>query len=247
MTGEPARLWHDASCPVTGTPDHSFCPECGAPAPFRGTTVTLVCEYCGSTIVRTGVDVRLVGKVSAIVDNGSPLVLGARGNDHGTPFELLGRLQVAYGRGYWNEWFVGFVDGSIGWLAEALGQFAIMRPRDPSICRGLPVHRGFMVGHTLRIDGTDLTIVDVRAAQYRGAEGQLPFVAEPGLGFYSVDLRGATGECVTLDWGNYGEHVQPVPYFGRLTTLAQLGIHPLRRFAGWQPPQPPQPARGARA
>ncbi len=235
---------------MTGSSAQQFCPECGAPAPYRGTTVTLVCEYCGSTIVRTGVDTRLVGKVSAIVDNGSPILLGSRGNDRGMGFEVVGRLQVAYGRGFWNEWSIAFADGTIGWLAEALGQFAILRPRDPSICRGLPVHRGFMVGHTLKLDGTELTIVDVRAATYRGAEGQLPFVAEPGLAFYSVDLRGAGGEFVTLDWGNYpgvgGEHVQPVPYFGRSTTLAELAIHPLRKFKGWQPPQPPG-VRGARA
>lgn len=233
---------------MNGSPDQIHCPECGAPAPFRGTTVTLVCEYCGATVVRTGVDLRLVGKVSAIVDNGSPLLLGSRGNFRGTPFELLGRLQVAYGRGAWNEWFVGFADGSIGWLAEALGQYAVLRPRDPSVCPALPVHRAFTVGATMTLDRIDLTIVDVRAAQYRGAEGQLPFVAEPGLYFYSVDLRGPAGEFVTLDWGNDGAHSRPVPYFGQSATLAELAIHPLRRFKGWQPPQPPpQAPRAARA
>ena len=226
---------------MNGSPDQIFCPECGAPAAFRGTTVTLVCEYCSSTVVRTGVDLRLVGKVSAILDNGSPLLLNARGNFHGSPFELLGRLQVAYGRGTWNEWFIGFSDGSVGWLAEALGQFAVLRPRDPSVCAGVPVHRAFTVGHTMTLDRTALTIVDVRAAQYRGAEGQLPFVAEPGLYFFSADLRGAGGEFVTLDWGNDGAHVNPVPYFGSSATLAELALHPVRRFAGW----PPGPVRSA--
>ena len=70
-----------------------FCPQCGAPAPFRGTLVTLVCEYCGSTIVRDGVDIALVGKVSALVDNGSPVLLGSRGRWRGVPFEIIGRLQ----------------------------------------------------------------------------------------------------------------------------------------------------------
>jgi hypothetical protein len=232
--------------PVNGPPDSIFCPECGAPAPFRGTTVTLVCEYCGSTIVRTGVDLRLVGKVSAIFDNGSPLLLGARGNFRGAPFEILGRLQVSYGRGTWNEWFLGFRDGTIGWLAEALGQYAVLRPRDPSTVAGVPTHRAFTVGATLTIDGTALVVVDTRVAQYRGAEGQLPFTAEPGLSFYSADLRGAGGEFVTLDWGNDGNHARPVPYFGSSATLMQLGMHPLRRFAGWPMPQPPA-AGGARA
>ncbi len=231
--------------PVHGPAEQSFCPECGAPAVMRGTTVTLVCEYCGSTIVRTDVDLRLVGKVSAIIDNGSPLLLGSRGNYRGAPFELAGRLQVTYGRGCWNEWLIAFADGTVGWLAEALGQLAVLRPRDPAICAGVPAHGAFVVGHGLTLDGAALTVTDVRTAQYRGAEGQLPFVAEPGLRFHSVDLRGPGGEYVTLDYGNHGEHRQPVPYFGRSASLAELGLFPLRRFAGWPPPQPPQ-ARSVR-
>lgn len=221
----------------------TFCPECGAPAPFRGTAVTLVCEYCSSTIVRTGVDLRLVGRVSAILDNGSPVLLGARGRHSGLGFEVAGRLQVAYGRGTWNEWFLAFADGTIGWLADALGQFAIVKPRDPARFGLLPVHQAFTVGALLTLDGVDLTVTDTRVAQYRGAEGQLPFVAEPGLSFFSVDLRGTKGEIVSLDYGNDGSHGQPVPYFGMSTTLAAIGLHPLRRFAGWPPPQPPEARR----
>jgi len=77
---------------MDGAPAQSFCPECGAPVPLRGTAVTAVCEYCGSTIVRTDVDLRLVGKVSAILDNGSPIVLGSRGR-------FLSLLALALGFG----------------------------------------------------------------------------------------------------------------------------------------------------
>jgi hypothetical protein len=216
----------------------TFCPECGAPAPFRGTAVTLVCEYCSSTIVRTGVDLRLVGKVSAILDNGSPILLGSRGRHSGTGFEVAGRLQVTYGRGAWNEWFLAFADGTIGWLADALGQYAIVRPRDGSRFGQLPWHRALAVGARLTLDGIDLTVTDTRVAAYRGAEGQLPFAAEPGLSFFSADLRGPKGEVVSLDYGNYGDHGQPVPYFGVEVSLAGIGLHPLRRFAGWPPPSP---------
>jgi hypothetical protein len=207
--------------------------------PLRSTVVTAVCEYCGSTVVRTDVDLRLVGRVSAIADNGSPIVLGARGRHLGIPFEVAGRLQVQYQRGAWNEWFVTFADGTIGWLADALGQFAIMRPRDQSIVAGrVPPHAAVKVGSALTIDGVALVVTDRRAAQYRGAEGVLPFVAEPGLVFHSVDLRGANGEFVSLDYGTRGDHNYPVPYFGGSVDLHDLGLHPLRRFQGWQPPAP---------
>jgi len=226
----------------------SFCPECGAPVPLRGTAVTAVCEYCGSTIVRTDVDLRLVGRVSAIVDNGSPIVLGSRGRHRGLPFEVAGRLQVQYQRGAWNEWFLTFSDGTVGWLADALGQFAIVRPREVKIVAGrVPTHEHVQVGATLTIDGIPLVVVDRRAATYRGSEGILPFVAEPGLVFFSVDLRGPGGEFVSLDYGTRGDHSYPVPYFGGSVDLHDLGLFPLRRFQGWQPPAAPQQPRGRTA
>jgi hypothetical protein len=235
-------LYDAAAARVDSPSPSTFCPECGAPAPFRGTTVTLVCEYCGSTIVRSGVDLQLVGKVSAILDNGSPVLLGSRGRHRGVPFEVIGRLQVAYGRGAWNEWSVAFADGTVGWLADALGEFAIVQPRDAAIVANrVPMHHQLAIGSMLTLDGVALTVVDKRAASYRGAEGELPFVAVPGATFCSADLRGERGEYVTLDWGDNGNHQQPLPYFGTSSTLAQLGLHPLRRFQGWPPPGAPQP------
>ncbi|HWB81336.1 MAG TPA: DUF4178 domain-containing protein [Nannocystaceae bacterium] len=225
---------------MDGPSPSTFCPECGAPAPFRGTTVTRVCEYCGSTIVRTGVDLRLVGRVSAILDNGSPILLNSRGRHRGVPFEVSGRLQVAYGRGTWNEWFLSFADGTVGWLADALGQFAIVQPRDVSIVANrVPMFHQLAIGGVLMIDGVALTVVDRRAAKYRGSEGELPFVAVPDVLFHSADLRGERGEFVTLDYGEHGNHAQPVPYFGVSVALASTGLYPLRRFQGWPPPAPP--------
>jgi hypothetical protein len=229
---------------MDGAPAQSFCPECGAPVPLRGTAVTAVCEYCGSTIVRTDVDLRLVGKVSAILDNGSPVLLGGRGRFRNVPFEVAGRLQVGYARGTWNEWYLTFADGTIGWLADALGQFAIVRPRDVKIVAGrVPPFVHVKAGATLTIDGITLVVVDRRSADYRGSEGVLPFVAEPGVRYYGVDLRGPGGEFVSLDYGQRPDHAFPVPYFGESVDLGAIGLHPLRRFQGWPPPQPLAPAR----
>ena len=218
----------------------THCPQCGAPAPFRGTAVSLVCEYCGSTIVRTGVDVKLVGKVSAIVDNGSPVILGSRGRFHGTPFEVVGRLQVTYSRGTWNEWYVNFADGTDGWLADAMGQFAIVRAKDRSIAAGrVPPYDSISLNAVLNLDGVPAVVVDKRAANYKGAEGILPFEAEPGMLFYGVDLRGFGGEFLSLDYGTAGNHNNPMPYMGEAISLDSVGLHPLRSFEGWRRPQPP--------
>jgi hypothetical protein len=215
--------------------DQTFCPECGAPAPFRGTAVSLVCEYCNSTIVRTGVDLRLVGKVSAILDNGSPILLGSRGKLHTLPFEVAGRLQVRYARGAWNEWFLTFADGTVGWLADAQGQYAIVRPKDVSVVAGkVPPYGDIAVGSIMTVDGLEYLVTDRRAAEYQGAEGVLPFEAEPGMQFFGVDLRGFRGGFLTLDYGTDGNHTSPVPYIGQSVQLDEIELHPLRRFEGWR-------------
>lgn len=211
------------------------CPECGAPAPFRGTAVSLVCEYCDSTIVRTDAEVKLVGKVSAILDNGSPILLDARGKLDSLPFRVSGRLQVRYGRGTWNEWFLEFADGTIGWLADALGSYSIVRPRDSKIVAGrVPAFPQLTAGMNLSIDGKMTTVTDARGASYLGAEGILPFEAEPGFVFYSADLRTADGAFHTLDYGRDPNHQQPELYTGKAVRLDRIELHPLRRFEGWR-------------
>lgn len=216
-----------------------FCPNCGAPVPFRGTMVSAVCEYCSSTVVRTGVDVELLGQVSAVVDTGSPILLYSRGNFAGQPFVVDGRLQVRYLRGTWNEWLLGFQDGGIGWLSDAQGNYAVMRPSDAAaIADRVPSFDEIYAGQTLVVLGRELVVVDRRAARYQGAEGQLPFRAEPGLLFHAVDLRGYEGEFVTLDWGNEADHRRPLVYSGRSVSLDEIALTPMRRFEGWPPPRP---------
>lgn len=218
----------------------TFCPECGATIQFRGTTVSAVCEYCDSTVVRTGVDVRLIGKVSALTDNGSPILLHAKGQFGGVPFMIEGRLQVQYERGIWNEWFLSFADGTTGWLADAQAQFAIVRPINPAtVADKVPAFASLEPGMTFTIADRQAVVVDARGAGYRGAEGLLPFEAVPGMTFYAADLRGFEGEFITLDWGNDPNHQRPTPYLGQAVSLAEIKLFPLRRFEGW--PSAPAP------
>ena len=210
------------------------CPECGAPAPFRGAAVSLVCEYCGSTVVRTGVDVRLIGKVSALLDNGSPILLASAGSFEGVPFEVVGRLQLRHRRGTWNEWFINFADGTVGWLTDAQGSFSVVRPREKTIVAGkVPPFAHVDLGAAIVLQGVPYVPVERRTATYQGAEGLLPFAAVPDRRFHSVDLRGYDGEFATLDYGDDGDHQRPTLFMDRAVELAELGLQPLRRFEGW--------------
>jgi hypothetical protein len=211
------------------------CPQCGAPAPFRGTAVSLVCEFCDSTVVRTGADIKLVGKVSAIFDTGSPILLNSRGKLHKLPFEVSGRLQVTYDRGTWNEWFISFADGTIGWLSDAQGQYAMVRPKDPgSVAGQVPPFDEIETGSELVVGGIRAVVTDKRGASYLGAEGILPFEAQPGMTFYGIDLRGYRREFLTLDYGTAANHQTPALYVGQAVRLPALELQPLRRFEGWR-------------
>ncbi|WP_434423543.1 DUF4178 domain-containing protein [Nannocystis pusilla] len=207
------------------------CPQCGAPAPFRGTAVSLVCEHCGSTVVRAGVDLRLLGRVSAVVDDGSPLLLGGKGSFAGRGFEIVGRLQLRYARGAWSEWYLQFADG-VGWLADFQGNYAVTTP----VADGpeLPGFYNMAIGTWHEVQGGEHMVVDKRAARYQGAEGILPFVAEPGLTFFSLDLAGPDDQFVSLDYGVDPYQTRPDVYLGRAVELAELGLDRLRRFEGWR-------------
>ena len=61
------------------------------------------------------------------------ILLGAAASFDKVPFEVVGRLQLRHGRGTWNEWFITFADGGVGWLSDAQGSYAITRPRASSI------------------------------------------------------------------------------------------------------------------
>jgi len=190
-----------------------------------------------------GPHLRWVGQVSAIVDNGSPILLGSRGRHRGHPFEVVGRLQVAYERGSWNEWFVHFADGNVGWLTDAQGQFSLLRAKDAKTTAGrVPPYHTIAINTVLVIDGVPGIVVDKRGASYQGAEGILPFAAEPGLQFFGVDLRGYNGEFMSLDYGYQPDHTQPLPYLGETIDLTSVGLQPLRRFSGW--PHAPQGLKG---
>ena len=86
------------------------CPSCGAPVEaYCATAVTLVCGHCHSMLVarsgkgRSGYFVANAGRDSALLEDFSPLQIGTRGVFDDRKFTLIGRLQVHYDVGAWNE------------------------------------------------------------------------------------------------------------------------------------------------
>src|SRR6476660_8779808 len=102
------------------------CPGCGADITFQSSvSIMAVCEHCNSTLVRRDVDIEAVGKMATLQVDGSPLQLGAGGDYRGAAFTVVGRIQLRFDRGIWNEWHLLFSDGRSGWLGEAGGTYAV--------------------------------------------------------------------------------------------------------------------------
>jgi hypothetical protein len=87
-------------------------------------SVMAVCEFCKTTLLKDAASVQNLGKMSAVLEDYSPLQIGSSGRFEQRSFSLIGRIQLQYSAGFWNEWYALFDDGGNGWLSDASGQFA---------------------------------------------------------------------------------------------------------------------------
>ncbi len=62
------------------------------------------------------------------MEDASPLQLGAEGRYRNSHFALIGRIQLRYQQGVWNEWHLLFDNQESGWLSEANGNYVITFP-----------------------------------------------------------------------------------------------------------------------
>jgi uncharacterized protein (DUF983 family) len=199
------------------------CPHCGAPVEFRSAaTPVAVCSYCRSTLVRDGATLRRIGESAELFDDHSPLQLGASGTYQGAAFTLLGRLQVRYDGGSWNEWHALFesADGHrSGWLSEDNGQYVFAF--DVALADEVPPLASLRAGAPLSIAGQTWSIASVVRAQVAAAAGELPFAPQLQSAYAVVDLRNARGEVATLEQVGNGA---PRLSIGRSVTLADLAM-----------------------
>jgi hypothetical protein len=203
----------------------ALCPSCGGPIVFSlGSTLLKVCDHCGSAVARKGADLKAYGKVAALIPTPSVLALGVRGAYEGAPpFELVGRLQLDYGAGTWDEWLMAFSGGTWAWLSESQGKFHFT---GPAAVPPVPEFEDLRVGQTIDLGppGTFL-VAEVRTARFVTAQGELPFDVEPGSALRYADLSGPGGQFATLDYGT-GSTAEAL-YVGREVTLDELGMRGL--------------------
>jgi hypothetical protein len=205
------------------------CPSCAAPVKFTSAQSLLaVCGYCRATLIRRGLDVEQVGTMAALLEDVTPLQLGAEGVWRGTHFAVVGRLQVRWDGGRWNEWYCAFDDGHGGWLAEAAGELSVSF--ETTVAEPLPEWKSLAPGMQVTLGGVAYEVTDVREAEVIGGEGELPLRVDAGWKTATADLRTTTARFATLDYSNG----PPCLYTGELVDFATLGLHGLRELDGWR-------------
>jgi hypothetical protein len=204
---------------------NASCPQCGAPVEFKSAAALMVvCPYCRSTLHKRVDDVRLIGRMADVFEDYSPLRIAASGHVDGRGFSVVGRLQLRYDAGLWNEWFIWFDDGASGWLSDASGQYAITERIATPADAELPPFDIIEPGRSISLGGTQYAVSDVRSAECRGGEGELPIAVDEHWTARVVDCRSESA-FLTLD---FSDGFTPTLYRGRAVELESLAMQGLR-------------------
>jgi ribosomal protein S27E len=198
---------------------HAKCPSCGAAVEFKSAvSVLAVCDYCQSTLLRNDDAIENLGKMAALIADKSPLQRGAEGKVDGVHFAVIGRIQLRYSQGLWNEWHLLFDDGKSGWLSEAGGEYVFSRPL--WVPDTLPAFADVQVGQQHLIDGKAYRVTNIENAECVAGEGELPFKVGAGYPAPVVDLRDEKGNFATLDYSDVcdqldNRNAKPLLFIGK--------------------------------
>ncbi|MDP1610698.1 MAG: DUF4178 domain-containing protein [Sulfuritalea sp.] len=206
-------------------PFSANCPACGAPVVFKSSaSFHGVCEFCRSTLVRHGGDLENLGRMADLLEDASPIRLGSEGRYRGVHFAVVGRIQLRYEAGVWNEWYVLFDDMRGGWLSDANGEYLVSFLTPPGA--PLPEFATLMPNDELKLAGRDFVVSDVEEAMCIAGEGELPFAFGAGYPAQLADLR-ATDESGAFASIDYSE-TPPLFFVGEALPFASFSFANLR-------------------
>jgi len=204
------------------------CPNCGAPSAFQSSiSILAICAYCRSTILRKDLDVENLGRMAELQMDGSPFQVGVQGWFDSVHFTVVGRIQLRYEHGLWNEWHLLFDDARSGWLGEAQGTLAVSFAT--GVTETIPAFEALRPGQSVVLGGRTFRITDVERGVCVAGEGELPFVIGGGYDAPVADLTGPGTSFATLD---YSED-PPIVFVGSYVDFDALRLSGLRTIDGW--------------
>ncbi|MCC9004069.1 MAG: DUF4178 domain-containing protein, partial [Candidatus Competibacter sp.] len=194
-------------------------------------SILTVCAYCKSTLIRHDLELENIGTMAELLPDPSPIQLGTEGTYRKTRFTVVGRIQLRYGQGIWNEWYLLFDNQRGGWLGETLGNYAVtflIQPPEP-----LPLFSTLHAGANVTLKGRAFQVTNIESARCIAGEGELPIRVGPGYDASVVDLQAAGNTFATLD---YSEN-PPLVFVGEQVRFDDLKLSRLRTIApvGWEP------------
>ncbi len=202
------------------------CPSCGAPVKFSSAaSVFAVCGYCTSTLLRHGAELENIGKMAALQDDPTLLTIGSEGVYGGVHFGVIGRIQLQYEAGLWNEWRIMFDDQRTGWLGEAGGEFYLTFEKPFETAP--PPFAEVAVEQRIAIDGRQFEVTNIESATCIAGAGELPFKVGAGYAAPVVDLR-LENEFASIDYSDVADGGAPRLYVGERVSGRQLKLARLR-------------------
>jgi ribosomal protein S27E len=206
-------------------PFSANCPACGAPVVFKSSaSFHGVCEFCRSTLVRHGGNLENLGRMADLIEDASPIRLGTEGVHGGMHFAVIGRIQLRYVAGVWNEWHILFDNQRSGWLSDAGGEYILSFLTPPADAP--PAYEALRIDGRLVLAKQEWVVTNKEEALCVAGEGELPFAFGAGYPAQLADLRGAdeSGAFASIDYSE----TPPLFFVGRSHAFASFNFANLR-------------------
>ena len=185
-------------------------------------SVYVICDFCRSTLLRADDDLKNLGRVAELIDDPSPIQLATQGKFEKTRFSVIGRIQMKYASGFWNEWLLFCDDGSCAWLSDSAGEYVFSR--QVTVNEEIPPVETLQPGAYVFLNGIKFQATDIESALCVAGQGELPFEAKFGYAVKTVDLRNEEGLFATLDYSE----TPPLVFLGRPARFGDLHLKNLR-------------------
>ena len=185
---------------------HITCHGCGAQVEFKTTDSLLaICPYCHTHVTKDEEKINSFGKKSEIVQDFSKIQIGTTGDYRGEQFTVIGRVQIKYTYGYWNEWYILFSNGLTGWLSDVMDEYSItleLNQKNFDFLKknlklefrniiDFPDFDELEVDKYYLINNTSFYCIDLSVAKILGAEGEIGFDIRQYHEFRVADFKGS--------------------------------------------------------
>ncbi len=115
--------------------------------------------------------------------------MGAHGKIKGRTFGVLGRVRYEYADGFWDEWFLQFDNGQIGWVEEDEGELTLTYKT--KLTSPVPPFEQIRVGSFIPLGGERMFVSEKGQGKVQGAQGEVTITVPPGRAVQYVNGNAA--------------------------------------------------------